>query len=136
MKKAILDTNAYSRFLAGEEDVLDALSDTETVYMSIFVLGELYAGFCGGRKERQNKEILQHFLLKPAVKILHAGAETAEIFGQLKNNLKKAGKLLPINDVWIAAHAMETGSVLITYDFHFQCVPGLRLWSNLILPAS
>ena len=84
MKKVILDANAYSRFLAGEEDVLDTLSDTETVYMSIFVLGELYAGFYGGRKERQNKEILQHFLLKPAVKILHAGAETAEIFGQLK----------------------------------------------------
>ncbi len=136
MKKVILDTNAYSRFLAGEEDVLDTLSDTESVYMSIFVLGELYAGFYGGRKERQNKEILQHFLMKPAVKILHAGAETAEIFGQLKNNLKKAGKLLPINDVWIAAHAIETGSVLITYDLHFQRVPGLRLWSNLILPVS
>jgi tRNA(fMet)-specific endonuclease VapC len=62
--------------------------------------------------------------------------ETAEIFGQLKNNLKKAGKLLPINDVWIAAHAIETGSVLITCDFLFQRVPGLRLWSNLILPVS
>ena len=34
MRKVILDTNAYSRILAGEEDVLDALSDTETVYMS------------------------------------------------------------------------------------------------------
>ena len=136
MKKTLLDTNAYSRFLAGEEDVLDALSDSETVYMSIFVLGELYAGFYGGKKEGRNKEILQNFLRKPAVKILHAGAETADIFGQIKNNLKKAGKLLPINDVWLAAHAIETGSVLITYDFHFQCVAGLRLWPNPILSVS
>jgi tRNA(fMet)-specific endonuclease VapC len=65
VKKVILDTNAYTRFLAGGEDVLDTLSDTETVYMSIFVLGELYAGFYGGRKERQNKEILPHFLMSP-----------------------------------------------------------------------
>jgi tRNA(fMet)-specific endonuclease VapC len=136
MKKIILDTNAYSRLLAGDQYVLDALSNTETVYMSIFVLGELYAGFYGGNKERKNREILQRFLLKPAVKILHAGAETAEIFGQLKNNLKKAGKLLPINDVWIAAQAIETGAVLITYDLHFQRVPGLRLWPNLVLPKS
>jgi tRNA(fMet)-specific endonuclease VapC len=136
VKKIILDTNAYSRLLAGDEDVLDVLSNTETVYMSIFVLGELYAGFYGGNKERKNREILQRFLLKPAVKILIAGSETAEIFGQLKNTLRQAGKLLPINDVWIAAQAIETGAVLITYDLHFHSVPGLRLWTNLVLPKS
>jgi predicted nucleic acid-binding protein len=27
-----------------------------------------------------------------------------------------------------AAHAIETGSVLITYDAHFAKLPGLRLW--------
>jgi tRNA(fMet)-specific endonuclease VapC len=132
MKKIILDTNAYSRLLTGAEEVLDVLSSAETVYMSIFVLGELYAGFYGGNKERKNKETLRQFLLKPTVKILHAGFETAELFGRLKNDLKKAGRLLPINDVWIAAHGLETGSVLITYDSHFQQVPGLRLWDNVI----
>jgi predicted nucleic acid-binding protein len=45
VKKIILDTNAYTRFLAGDQDVLDILGASETVYMSIFVLGELYAGF-------------------------------------------------------------------------------------------
>lgn len=34
--------------------------------------------------------------------------ETAEVFGSLKNKLKKAGTTLPINDVWIAAHGLET----------------------------
>lgn len=41
MKKVILDTNAYTKLLAGEGDVLDAISVAETVYMSVFVLGEL-----------------------------------------------------------------------------------------------
>ncbi len=51
MKKILLDTNAYSRLLKGERAVLDILSSADIVYMSIFVLGELYTGFKGGTKE-------------------------------------------------------------------------------------
>ena len=128
MKNIVIDTNAYTRLLAGEEDVLDVIGTAEIVYMSIFVLGELYAGFAGGTKERGNKETLDSFLLKPTVKILNATSETAKVFGMVKQDLKKAGTPLPINDVWIAAHALETGSALITYDTHFRKIPGLRRW--------
>jgi predicted nucleic acid-binding protein len=50
----------------------------------------------------------------------------------IKSSLKKAGQPLPLNDVWIAAHALETGSVLVTYDSHFSDVPGLRTWEGLL----
>ena len=129
--KIVLDTNAYTRLLIGEEDVLDIIGMADTIYMSIFVLGELYAGFAGGRKERKNKETLNRFLLKPTAKILNATAETAEVFSEVKQNLKKAGTPIPINDVWIAAHAIETGSTIITYDSHFKNVAGLRLWDGI-----
>ena len=109
MKKILIDTNAYASFLAGDRAVLDALAETETVYLSIFVLGELYAGFKGGNREIENIAILKKFISKPTVSILDANNETAEIFGMLKSALKSAGTPLPINDVWIAAHAMEIG---------------------------
>ena len=128
MRRILLDTNCYSAYLAGDEQVLNALAEAETVYMSIFVLGELFAGFRGGTKERQNREYLKRFLAKSSVKTLSATQETAEIFGDLKDKLKKSGSPLPINDVWIAAHALETASVLITYDSHFQKITGLRRW--------
>jgi tRNA(fMet)-specific endonuclease VapC len=131
MKKIILDSNAYTRLLAGDEKVLDVVASTETVFMSIFVLGELHAGFLGGSKERENRDVLKRFLLKPSVKILNATLETAEVFGSIKNSLKRAGTPLPINDVWIAAHGVETGSTIVTYDTHFKQVPGLRLWDQL-----
>jgi tRNA(fMet)-specific endonuclease VapC len=131
VKTIVLDTCAYTRLLVGEEAVLDAISTAETVYISVFVLGELYAGFAGGSRERENKAFLQRFLLKPPVKILNATSETAEVFGLVKSNLKKAGTPLPINDVWIAAHAIETGSVVVTYDAHFTVVSGLRLWDRV-----
>ena len=130
MKKIILDTNAYTRLLAGDEDVLDMISTADTLYMSIFVLGELYAGFAGGSKEQENREILNHFLLKPTVKILNATSETAEVFGMVKSKLKTAGTPLPVNDLWIAAHAIETGSTIITFDKHFKKISGLRLWDH------
>jgi tRNA(fMet)-specific endonuclease VapC len=130
MKKIVVDTNAYAQLLAGNEMVLETIAIAETVYMSVFVLGELFAGFAGGSKEKQNREILNRFLLKPTVKILNATAETADVFGHIKSNLKTAGTPIPINDVWIAAHAIETGSVLVSFDTHFIKVPGIRLWNE------
>lgn len=130
MKKLLLDTNAYARLLRGDGDVLEALGLAATVYMSVFVLGELYAGFKGGNKETENRAQLNDFLRRPTVRILTATRETSDIFGTLKDRLKKSGTPLPINDVWIAAHATESGSHLLTFDTHFANVAGLLLWRN------
>lgn len=126
MKSVLLDTTAYSHLLRGESRVLDALSEAETVFMSVIVLGELHAGFAGGTKKQENRQLLDKFLRKPTVKILLVTAETAELFGDLKNELRQAGTQMPINDVWIAAQARETGSAVISFDKHFQTIPGIR----------
>jgi len=131
MKKILLDTNAYVRFLRGDEKVMTYLAQADSVYMSVFVLGELYAGFKAGNKERDNRQILERFLLKPTVSVLDATMETADVFGLIMASLKKSGTPIPINDVWIAAHALETGSILVTYDDHFAVIPGLRLWDEI-----
>ena len=131
MKKILLDTNAYVRFLRGDERVLGYLAQADTVLMSVFVLGELLAGFRAGAKEKDNRRILERFLLKPSVTVLDGTMDTADLFGLVMASLKKSGTPIPINDVWIAAHALETGSVLVTFDEHFTAIPGLRLWDEL-----
>jgi len=131
MKKILLDTNAYVRFLRGDEKVMTYLAQADNVYMSVFVLGELYAGFKAGGKERNNRQILERFLLKPTVTVLEATIETAEIFGLIMASLRKSGTPIPVNDVWIAAHALETGSILVTYNDRFAVIPGLRLWDEI-----
>ncbi len=123
MKRILLDTNAYSVLMKGDTSVLDALGEADEVYLSVFVIGELYYGFSNGSRERQNREVLSRFLKKPSVKIIHTTLETAEIFGRLKSSLKKQSTPVPINDLWIAAHAIETGSFLLTFDSHFQSIP-------------
>ena len=128
MKKVSLDTNAYSALIAGNETVLDALGEANEVYLSIFVIGELFYGFTNGSKEKKNREVLNHFLNKPTVKIIHTTMETAEIYSRLKTNLKEKGNPVPINDLWIASHAIETGSFLLTFDSHFQTIPEVLLY--------
>ena len=127
MKKILLDTNAYARLVAGEEQILDIICAADKVYMSIFVLGELYSGFRGGNRMRENNEILLRFLRKASVETIGGTSETAEIFGELKDSLRKAGTPVPINDIWIAAHAIEFGAVIVSYDKHFSKIPQVRL---------
>ncbi len=128
MKKILLDTNAYTNLLCGDEKILDALSKAAVVNISVIVIGELLSGFKGGAKETYNKKLLQEFLEKPTVSVLDVTIETSEIFAEIKNLLKNSGTPIPINDVWIAAHAMETGSVLVTHDDHFSKIPGIRTY--------
>jgi tRNA(fMet)-specific endonuclease VapC len=128
MRKILLDTNAYTRLLQGETAVLDVLGHADTVFMSVFVLGELYAGFKGGARESENRDQLEVFLRRPTVRVLTATRETSDIFGTIKHRLRKDGTPIPVNDIWIAAHATESGSRLVTYDAHFSNVSGLLLW--------
>ena len=135
MRSVLVDTNAYVLYLAGDKAVLACLGEAGRVLVPVFVLGELLAGFRGSAKEQANRRLLDRFLEKSTVEVLPATRETAECFGLIKDALKKAGRPIPINDVWIAAQALETGSVLVTYDSHFLAVPGLRIWDGLSASA-
>ncbi len=131
MSKILLDTNAYTAYLAGDTNILDQLSLAHTTFLSTFVIGELYAGFKGGNREAENISMMLSFINKPRVTVTNATQETSEFFGHIKNLLKQAGTPLPINDIWIAAHAMQSGATMITYDKHFNKIPGIRVWANI-----
>ena len=97
MRKILLDTNAYCAFMAGDQEILQAISKADCVYMSVFVRGELYYGFRGGTKGRQNRQWLEQFTKKATVQILDATDTTAQIFGDIKYALRKAGTPIPVN---------------------------------------
>lgn len=130
MTRVLLDTNAYAAFCSGDRRMLDVLAGADAAYLSVIVLGELHAGFRGGGRREENERILKEFMAKPSVSTLFPSIETAEIFGEIKDRLKRAGTPIPVNDIWLAAQAVETGSVLVSYDAHFRRVPGLRLWGS------
>jgi tRNA(fMet)-specific endonuclease VapC len=133
MTKILLDTNAYSGFMAGDQIIFDYIVESETVYLSTVMLGELFAGFRGGSRYSINIRELKSFLSKDGVKVINVTIETSEIFGEIKTSLSNLGKMIPLNDIWIAAHTIECGAKLITYDSHFKQIAGLRLWEELTI---
>lgn len=133
MKKVLLDSDAYTFFTAGDKDMLREIESADKVYFSVIVLGELLAAFKKGKKENENLKILNRFMTKMTVEIMNVSQETAKIYADIKRLLEKSGKPIPINDIWIAANVMETGSKLLTFDKHFFNIEGLRIWEKLII---
>ena len=105
--------------------------ESEVIFLSTVMLGELFAGFHRGSKFSTNKQELKSFLSKDGIKVINVTIETSEIFGEIESSLSRSGKMIPLNDIWIAAHTIETGSKLIPYDSHFKQIAGLRLWEEL-----
>lgn len=130
MKKILLDTNAYTNFFKNYPKLEELVQNTSKIYMSPIVIGELLEGFKLGNKLVHNSGNLEIFLKENGVEIVSVHKETAEIYSEIKVQLKKKGKPIPINDVWIAAQAMEYGAVLVTYDQHFKGIDGLRIWGE------
>lgn len=125
--KICLDTCAYSRLGLQPAELINCIDEAESVYVSSIVLGELFAGFSLGKREKENRDALIRFLDLPAVEVISIDAVIADRYGLLIKMLRKQGTPIPTNDIWIAATAFETGSRLVTYDSHFSCVPGLLI---------
>ncbi|HEX7184238.1 MAG TPA: type II toxin-antitoxin system VapC family toxin [Thermoanaerobaculia bacterium] len=117
--KVLLDTNAYSALLQGHELVAEQVRSAEEVLLSIVVVGELLFGFRNGSRYEENARALRSFLEDPHVRLLPVTWDTADLFGRISAALRKKGRPIPTNDIWIAAHAMEVSADLISSDPHF-----------------
>ncbi|MBC5764438.1 type II toxin-antitoxin system VapC family toxin [Ramlibacter albus] len=126
MKPVALDTNAYVAFKRGEEAVLEVLRRAGEILLSTTVLGELLAGFAAGTRESRNRLELAEFSVSPRVRIVHATEATADNYALVYAALRRKGKPVPTNDLWIAASALEHGAALLTFDAHFAAIDGLR----------
>lgn len=123
--KVLLDTNAYSALMAGDHAVADRVRRSEEVLISAVVAGELLFGFRNGSQYERNLKQLEAFLENPYVTFLPLTWVTADRFSRLATALKRKGTPVPTNDIWIAAHAMETGADLISFDYHFRTIDGI-----------
>lgn len=123
----LLDTSAYTALRKGHPGVAGKVRGARKVLFSLIVLGELEYGFRHGSRYRENRRELESFLDHPLVRFLPPTFTTAERFGRIAASLRRKGRPIPSNDLWIAAQAMETGAELVALDRHFSQVEGLAL---------
>jgi len=131
--KILLDTNAYSALLRGHADVARRVRGAEQVLVSAVVVGELLFGFRNGSRYEASRQEMEELLASPFVSLLPVGLVTADRFGRIAAALKRKGRPLPTNDIWIAAHAMESGAELLSFDRHFAEIDGLA-WVEPLEP--
>ena len=121
----ILDTNAFSRLMRGDEQVVHLLNEARRILICSVVLGELEFGFRGGTRYEQNKRSLAEFCLKPKVEKAFSSEKTALIYGELMAALRKTGTMIPTNDIWIGAFAKEYGADVLSFDHHMRALVSL-----------
>jgi predicted nucleic acid-binding protein len=121
----LLDTNAYSALLRGHDEVADRVRRAEKVVFSTVVAGELLLGFRLGSRLKKNMAELDAFLENPYVSLVSVTLTTADRFARIAVALRAKGRPIPTNDIWIAAHAMEAGAELLSFDAHFGAIDGL-----------
>lgn len=123
--KILLDSNAYSLLMRGHGDVAALVRRAEEVLFSAVVVGELMYGFRRGKHFERNAAHLRSFLDNPYTSFVAVGPVTADRYSRIAAALRAKGRPIPTNDVWIAAHAMETGADLVSADAHFEHVEGI-----------
>jgi tRNA(fMet)-specific endonuclease VapC len=120
-----LDTTAYSRLMRGQPNLQTRLESADEILLPVTMLGELYAGFQGGRRLAENLAVLAAFRSQPGVVVIDLTDNIAQRYAAIVLALKEQGTPIPTNDIWIAAAALENGGRVVAYDSHFEAVPGL-----------
>ena len=125
MKNLLIDTNIYTHALAGDPETTEILKKKKKIAICCICIGELLSGFKGGTREKENRKELEEFLDAPRVQIYSIDEDTSEFYAEILNSLRKKGRPIPTNDIWIAAVALQHGLKLFSKDHHFKYVPGL-----------
>lgn len=133
MSRFCIDTSAYSQFKRGDDEVAELLDTASYVGVPSVVIGELWVGFMGGAKARENELELNQFLEHRVVEEVPIDHDVARVYAEIVRALKSKGTPLPTNDIWIAAAAVRVGATVLTFDDHFRVIERV---GSLVLAAS
>lgn len=120
----ILDTNALSAVADDDLAAVRIFSQAETIELPVIVLGEYRFGIAQSRRRKEYEEWLGE--LMEATRVLPIDQETSAHYAQVRSELKKAGKPIPSNDLWIAALCRQHRLPLMSGDRHFDAVRNLE----------
>lgn len=121
----LLDTNIVIQILNKKGLTLDIEGFSTNIFLSSTVIGELMYGAYNSTKVDENIKKIINFA--GDFYILDIDVDTATEYGKIKSELKKKGKPIPENDIWIAATAMKNNLILVTQDVHFKEIEGLKI---------
>jgi tRNA(fMet)-specific endonuclease VapC len=121
----LLDSSAVIAHLRGKIDLFTLVPPEEPLFLPLVALGKLYKGALKSLRPEHNLARIETFLQLAAV--LHPDSATARRYAEAARDLESKGQVIPENDIWIAALALECDLPLATRDAHFERIAGLRV---------
>jgi tRNA(fMet)-specific endonuclease VapC len=115
--KYLVDTNILIALVNKEQNLLKTLKNTDNIFVSCISVGELYYGAYYSQRTKENIYAINELLLN--YKICYININTINNYGYIRAKLRKMGKPIPQNDIWIAAIAQENNLTIATRDKHF-----------------
>src|SRR5260370_474408 len=120
-----IDSNRYTDYCRADERSVEVLRSVDEIWMPLIVLAELRGGFAHGNGHHDNERILTRFLSSSRVRVVSPDVQTTHFYADLYSLLRKKGRPVPTNDLWIAAIVLQHDLILFARDKHFDHIPGL-----------
>jgi tRNA(fMet)-specific endonuclease VapC len=120
----ILDTNALSAAADDDPALTAILGRADQLAIPVIVLGEYRYGIAQSRHQSSYERWLAGLLHDCLV--LDITESTSQQYAQINLELKRIGKPIPTNDLWISALCRQHSLPVLSQDRHFDLVPGIR----------
>lgn len=129
MVKYLVDTDVLIDHFKGKayaSEILEKVGGIEQVLISAVTVGEVLEGVVGSPKEyKKVKSVLSK------IRVLFVDRKVAEVFAEIRADLRRRGSLIENMDILIAATARVHGLTLITGNTReFKRISGLKLYSE------
>jgi len=120
----ILDTNALSAAADNDPGVAAVLARADLMAIPVIVLVEYRHGIAQTRNRAAYESWLTGLLNDCMV--LDVTEPTTHYYAEITLELKRKGKPIPTNDIWIAALCRQHSMPLLSRDRHFDSVEGTK----------
>lgn len=121
----LFDTNAFIAWASQDPLLAQRTVGVQTLSVAVVTLGELYFGAEKSKRVEENLKSLEERLAE--FRVVYLDQTTTHIYGKVCLQLRRKGRPIPINDLWIASLALQYDLPLVSRDSHFRHVDGISL---------
>lgn len=125
--KICLDTNAVINIFRNAPNVQELLAQYSRCLLPVSVVAELLFAAKNSSRTIENLALYRKFI--DSCTVLGISRKTADFYSDIRLQLKRDGRPIPENDIWIAAISVEHNMTLATADRHFEYIVGLQVYS-------
>lgn len=127
MTRYLLDTNIISDLFRNPGGAIDRALRSRSgheIGTSLVVKGEILFGL---KKNNSLRGLRQFEVFLQSIMVWPVEEPVEDHYSNLRAAVERRGDPMGANDLWIAAHALALGAVVVTDDRAFRRMPGLKV---------